>query len=72
VLGWIALEFGALLEHIKAYLQFNFCSNGIKKQSIFKFPSAIFCHAYRLNCLHEQAENRCAAKLNIGEVFFGG
>ena len=34
VLGWIALKFGALLEHIKAYLRFNFCSNGIKKHGV--------------------------------------
>ena len=27
---WIALKFGALLEHIRAYLRFNFCSNGIE------------------------------------------
>jgi len=30
MLWWIALKFGALLEHIRVYLRFNFCSNGIK------------------------------------------
>ena len=34
-LKWIALKFGALLEHIRTYLQFNFCSNGIKKHGNF-------------------------------------
>ena len=27
-------KFGSLLEHIRAYLRFNFCSNGIKKQRV--------------------------------------
>ena len=40
VLWWIALKFGALLEHIRAYLQFNFFSNRIKKQSIFKISKS--------------------------------
>ena len=31
VLLWTAWKFGALLEHIRAHLQFNFCSNRIEK-----------------------------------------
>ena len=34
MLWWIVLKFGSLLEHIRAYLQFNFCSNGIKKHGV--------------------------------------
>ena len=34
VLGWIALKYGALLEHIRAYLRLNFCSNGITKHGV--------------------------------------
>ena len=34
VLKWISLKFGALLEHIRAYLRFNFYSNGIKKHRV--------------------------------------
>ena len=36
VLWWIALSFGALLEHIRTYLRFNFCSNRLEKRLIFR------------------------------------
>jgi len=42
VLYWIALKFGPLLEHIRAYVWFNFCSNWIKKHWRFsKFSSGL-------------------------------
>ena len=56
VLWWIALKFGAQLEH----------------NWFLKFLSAIFCHTYMLNCQCELVENRFAAWSNIGEVPFGG
>ena len=34
LLWWITLKFRALLDHIRAYLKFNFCSNRIKKQRV--------------------------------------
>ena len=34
MLWWIALKFGALLEHFRAYLKFNFHSNGINKYRV--------------------------------------
>ena len=34
MLWWTALKFGALIEHIRAYLWYNFCSNGIKKHRV--------------------------------------
>ena len=38
ILTWIALKFGALLNHFTTYLRFNFCSNRIEKSlAIWKF-----------------------------------
>ena len=35
VLCWIVLKLGPLLQHIKAYLWFNFCNNWINKHWVF-------------------------------------
>jgi len=75
VLWWITLKFGALLlDHIRVYLQFNFCSNRVKKHWVIVDFQNFHVQSFvtftgltdTLNWL------KLTARLGIGEVPFGG
>ena len=72
VLCWIALKFGPLLQHIKAYLWFNFCSKWIKKHWVLNdFQNFQVWSLSRLQVKPLQVAwigwNGFAATTNIGE-----
>jgi len=72
----IWLKFDTLIGGLKANTSINFGVNlfniqGVTSDFMHK-TKANFCHAYRVNCLKEQAENRYVARLNIRGVPFGG
>ena len=64
-----ALKFGTQKEGIKAHLCINFSWNTINRQRVMSDYSRkitpICCHAYRVNRLWEEAENRWVNKLTI-------
>ena len=49
------MEFGTLLEHIRAYciILFKICRNGKSKDGLYQC-SKFFYHVYRVNCKLEQ------------------
>ena len=72
----MCFNLGIRIGGLKANTSINFGVN------LFNIPGVIsdfthkaklnFCHAYRVNCFEEQAENWYVARLNIRGVPFGG
>ena len=65
----IALQFGTQKRDIKAHLSTNFGWNTINRQRVMSDYSRkitpICCHAYRVNRVWEEAENRWMNRLTI-------
>ena len=72
----IALKFGTQNGDIKAHLSTNFGWNTINRQRVMRDYSRkitpICCHAYRVNRVWEEAENRWANRLTIEPQTFCG
>ena len=72
----IALKFGTQKGDIKAHLGTNFGWNTINKQRVMSDYSRkitpICCHAYRVNRIWEEAENRWVNRLTIEPQTFCG
>ena len=72
----IALKFGTQKGGIKAHLGTKFGWNTVNSQGVISNYSRkiipLCCHAYRVNRLWEEAENRCADRLTIGPQTFCG
>ena len=72
----IALKFGTQKGGIKAHLCTNFDWNTINRQRVISDYSRkitpISCHAYRVNRLQEEAENRWVNRLTIEPQTFCG
>ena len=72
----IALEFGTQKGDIKAHLGTNFGWNTINRQRVMSDYSRkitpICCHAYRVNRVWEEAENRWVNRLTIEPQTFCG
>ena len=72
----IALQFGTQKGGIKVHLGTNFGWNMINRQRVISDYSRniipICCHAYRVNCLREEAENRWVNRLTIEPQTFCG
>ena len=68
--------FGTRIGGLKANTTVNFGVNLFNIQGVisdFTHKAKLnFCHAYRVNCFKEQAENWYVARLNIKGVSFGG
>ena len=72
----IALKFGTQKGNIMAHLGTNFGWNMINKQKVMSDYSRkitpICCHAYRVNRIWEEAENRWVNRLTIEpQTFYG-
>ena len=65
----IALPFSTQKGGIKAHLGTNIRWNMIKRQRVMgdylRKKTPICCHAYRVNCVWEEAENRWVNRLTI-------
>ena len=72
----IALTFGTQKGSIKAHLGNNVGWNTINRQRVMsdylRKILPIFCHAYRVNRVWEEAENRWVNRLTIGPHTFCG
>ena len=72
----IWLKFGTLIGGLMANTSINFGVNLINIEGVISDfmhkAKANFCHAYRVICFKEQAENQYVAWLNIRGVPFGG
>ena len=72
----IWLKFGTCTRSLKAITSITCGVNLINIEEVISDlthkAKSNFCHAYRANCLEEQAENRYVARLNIREVPFDG
>ena len=72
----ISLKVGIQEGGIKAYFCTNFCWNMINRQRVIinysRKITPICCHAYRVNRLREEAENRWVDRLTIEPQTFCG
>ena len=72
----IALKFGTQKGDIKAHIDTNFGWNTINRQTVMSDYSRkitpICCHAYRVNRVWEEAENRWVNRLTIEPQTFCG
>ena len=68
----IALNFGTQKGDIKTHLGTNFGWNTINRQSYERLFTPICCHAYRVNRVWEEAENRWVNRLTIEPQTFCG
>ena len=71
-----SLKFGTQKGDIKAHLGTKFGWNTVNSQGVISNYSQkitpIFCHAYRVNRLWEEAENWCMDRLTIEPQTFCG
>jgi len=68
-------KFGTCIGGLKANTSIKFGVNLINNEGVisdFTHKAKLnFCHAYRVNCFEEQAENWYVARLNVRGVRFG-